>query len=152
MTDPHYYAEAPWERQPGESVRCYQLFAIYRDLPPRQRSVRRVEEIARAQAGKSARPSGGPSGWIKRIAVRYRWLERALAWDEEIERRKREAALREAEEAGRRHIQYAHLLQSKAAERILAMRPDELSASEALRYLIEGVRIERQLLRGEDDP
>ena len=84
-------AAAPWERGENESPQAYAAFAIYRDLPPTERSAVRVG----SECGRHVR-------LIERWRSRHRWVERAEAFDRERDRRKHEAMLEEAAEMGRR--------------------------------------------------
>jgi len=81
-------SEHLWERQPGESAQAFEGFECYRRLPPAERSLQRAWEDhcnrpgqARERRGKGA---GGPHGHWTRWMSRWRWKERALAWDEEV--------------------------------------------------------------------
>jgi len=77
-----------WERQPGESAQAFGGFECYRRLPPGERSLQRAWEDhcnrpgqARERRGKGA---SGPHGHWTRWMSRWRWKERALAWDGEV--------------------------------------------------------------------
>ncbi|NJN65567.1 MAG: hypothetical protein HC884_02065 [Chloroflexaceae bacterium] len=61
--------EALWERQPGEGKQAYEAARVYFELGPR----RSLAEVAR-MLGKSR-------GTIKGYSSRYRWRERARAFD-----------------------------------------------------------------------
>jgi len=141
---------APWERQPGESARAYAAFCAYRDLPPRERSILRAAELlGYVRAPRGQRRPNVP-GRIVAWSQRWRWAERALAWDEEQDRLAR-AAETEAIKAMRdRHAREAMALQQKALERLRAMDPSELSPSDVLRYFVEAAKLER-LARGEPE-
>lgn len=139
---------APWERQPGEPLRAYRLFTLYRDMPPEERSYLRVTQVLDASRGKKVTRTQ-PSPYIREIGRKWRWVERALAWDEEVDRRRREAALRAAEEMARRHVALLQNVQLIAAERLHAMKPEELSVNEVLRYLLESMRMERTIVQEE---
>jgi hypothetical protein len=71
----------PWDRQPGESDKQYGHFLAYRDLGPARtvgRAYRRATnqgEFTRGQGAKRA------PGFFRRLAQRWRWQERAGAWD-----------------------------------------------------------------------
>jgi len=135
-----------WERLPGESAKAYEAFCIYRDLPPHERSLKAVaEKLGGKRSGKSRalRP-------LERWSSRYRWVERAQAWDEEVDRRAREAHLRAVKEMRERHARMAVALQQKALDRLKQMDPDELEPLEVLKYLIEAAKLER-LARGEPE-
>ena len=127
--------DPPWERQPGESGKAYQAFTIYRELGP-ARSHRAVA----GRLGKS-RPL------VDRWAIQWRWAERAAAWDQEVERRRQAAYFSEITEMARRHVQQALALQAKALQRLRDLDVGELSPVAALRFIMEGVKLER-LVRG----
>jgi hypothetical protein len=57
-------------RQPGESLRCYRAFVLYRDLPPAERTQERVAEHLRMARGMV-------SDW----ALRHFWTERIEEWE-----------------------------------------------------------------------
>jgi len=135
-----------WERLPGESAKAYEAFCIYRDLPPHERSLKAVaEKLGGKRSGKSRalRP-------LERWSSRYRWVERAAAWDEEQDRQARAAQLEAIKEMRERHAREAMMLQKKAIERLNSMDPRELSAADVLRFLIEAAKLER-LARGEPE-
>lgn len=143
---------APWDRLLRESSKAYAAFCIYRDLGPR----RSMDEASRIYHGKApplgnAPPTGRrpeASGQIRRWAERWNWAARARAWDQELERLKQKKQLDAVEEMTERHVKEAHMLQSKAVERLRQLRPEELKPRETLNYLIEAAKLER-LARGE---
>lgn len=138
---------APWERQPGEPARAYGAFCIYRDLPPHERSLRAVAERLGGKRSETGRRSTRP---LERWSSRWRWVERAARWDEEQDRRAREAQIRAVKDMRERHAKEAMALQQKALERLRAMDPEELSPADVLRYFVEAAKLER-LSRGEPD-
>lgn len=141
----------PWERQPGESARAFYAFTLYRDLPPRERSLRRVADLLYGgRDGATRGPHKHVPGRIKRWATRFAWAERAAAWDQEMERHARQVAIAAVEEMRNRHAQEAVALQQRAIRRLREMRPDELSPRDVLVFIIEGAKLER-LSRGEPD-
>jgi hypothetical protein len=74
----------------------------------------------------------------------WRWRERAEAWDAELDRIKRQTEARETEAMARRHVQIALAIQEKAVQRLVAMRPEELTPSELVRWIVAAVQLERQ--------
>ncbi|MHB8603882.1 MAG: hypothetical protein ACYDCK_01400 [Thermoplasmatota archaeon] len=93
MTSP-----APWERQPLDTDRSYEMFAKYRDLGP-QRSLDRVRQN-----------SGKGSGYMRQLerwSSDAHWVERVRAWDEEQDRVAREASARQLLEMRERHARNA---------------------------------------------
>lgn len=137
---------APWERQPGESAKAYHAFCIYRDMPPRERSLRAVSARLKGQSGKAKKVSTNVYLWSRD----WSWQERAKAWDEERERQEREAELEAIKEMRRRHAKEAVALQTKALERLQMMDPDELSPESVLRFIVEAAKLER-ISRGEPE-
>jgi hypothetical protein len=115
-----------------------------------------MEEASRAYHGRAApaaqrTASGrkrGASGQVRLWAERWNWSVRACAWDQELERVKRNQQFAALEEMAERHAKEALLLQNKAVERLRQLRPQELGPRETLSYLIEAAKLER-LARGE---
>lgn len=118
-----------WERQTepdgGEPAKAFHAFTVYRDLGPKVRSLEKVAAAVRAPAAEgqiaAIEPVGG--GGHRRVpksiemwSKTWRWPARALAWDEEQDRQKREAMAVEIQEMGKRQAQ-----QAQAAAHILTM-------------------------------
>lgn len=143
-------APEPWEQQPGESAKAYAAFCLYRDLPPAKRSLRAVTELIYGPKPGMKRSQRNVPGKIRDWAARWRWAERAKAWDEEQDRQNREAQLQAIKEMRERHAEQAKYLQAKALEALQKMVPQEFSPADALRYLIEGAKLER-ISRGEPE-
>lgn len=141
---------APWEQLPGESAKAYLGFCTYRDLGPD----RCLDQASRAyhqpqgEQGDQAGHKPRASGTIRRWAQRWNWSARALAWDRELERVKRQEQLAAVQEMGERHAREAMMLQTKAVERLRQLRPEELKPHDTLAYLVEAAKLER-LARGE---
>ena len=128
-----------WERLPSESSKAYAAFCIYRDMGP-ERSIEKVQEKV-----------GKKSGYLRHLyrwSSKYNWFERAKAYDDYIERKKREEKERAILEMAERHAKEAVALQQKALERLRSLDPDELSPRDVLNYLVEAIKLER-LSRGE---
>lgn len=66
----------PWEQRPDESGRAYAAFVVYRDMGAK----RNVPDAYRQGTGRpqAKQASGVWNGWAKK----YRWAERARAYDE----------------------------------------------------------------------
>jgi len=69
-------AEEPWHRLPAEPPRWFLRFERFRLMGPR-RSVDEVWRQEGAERRKGQRPSGA---WFKQVK-RWRWADRAAAWD-----------------------------------------------------------------------
>lgn len=74
--------EKPWDQQPGESKLWFKRFSLFLLLGP----TRSVVEAYRAEYGRkhegAATPKEAASNW-KTMAARWRWNDRAEAWDRE---------------------------------------------------------------------
>lgn len=81
-----------WARQPGETDKAFEAFAVYRDLGPA-----RSLTIAGRELGKS-------KATLERWCVRFKWVERVSAWDDEADRLSRERDLLERQDARRRML------------------------------------------------
>jgi hypothetical protein len=133
----------PWERQPGETSKQWLAFVTYRDLGP----VRTLAEVCRLLypgQRRTRRPIGRVVTWSSKNA----WVERARAWDAEQDRINREAQSKARREMTERHLQQLLGLQTKAVQRLLGMRPDELRPNEVLEFMDRSMKLERTI-RGE---
>jgi hypothetical protein len=128
-----------WDRQPREPARRFDLFRRYRELGPG----RSLAKLAQA-TGRNLRT-------LERYSVEGAWVDRALAWDDHRDREAREAELAEIREFRRRQVQLGRMLQGKGIERLRELRPGELHATEARRYVIDGAELERAGL-GDEAP
>ncbi len=74
--------EKPWDQQPGESKLWFKRFSLFLLMGPTRSAVEAYRtEFGRKHAG-AANPKEAASNW-KRMAARWRWHERAEAWDQE---------------------------------------------------------------------
>jgi hypothetical protein len=143
----------PWERQLDESPAAYTAFRIYRDLGTSRNydeASRRYHDAARGKNASSTNKKRGKSGAVAIWAYKYKWADRARAWDAEQDRMIREAAVAERIAMNSRHAQIAVQLQMKAMERLKQLLPAELEAAEVLKYFTDAAKLER-LARGEPD-
>jgi len=137
-----------WDRQPGELNLWYARFERYRLAGP-NRSLLGTLNDERVRRGKKKGRSL-PQSWATNVK-RWRWQDRASAWDEYERRQARVRHAQAIEEANRRHIQHALALQNKASQRLQAMEPGDLSPMVVLRYIVEGAKLERAAL-GQPQP
>ncbi len=138
----------PWESMPGEPARWYARFERYRLAGP----ARSLLGTFNAQRADKGMPHRGcvPGAWAE-AARRWRWRERADAWDEEERRQSRAAHAAKTREMHERHAQEARGLQAKAIERLRGLRPEELGPAHVLHFLAAAAKLERLAVGELDD-
>ncbi|WP_298594778.1 hypothetical protein [uncultured Mitsuokella sp.] len=131
--------QEPWERQAGESSVAYEAFLLYRNMshePDGEKKKRRLASVAK-KLGKSL-------ALMERWSFTWDWVERARAYDNELQR----ISMDETREAVRKmlkdHMTMAQALQKKAMTALLRLDDQSLSARNILDYLAQGIEIERQ--------
>lgn len=126
----------PYERQEGESAKAFEAFAKYRDMG-NERSVRKVAQ----ELNKSLTI-------IARWSSQWDWVERAKAYDAEMDRQALIQEEKKRKDMAKRHANLATVFQQKVYERMNKLKPEELSTSDLIRWFEISVKIER-LSRGE---
>lgn len=128
-----------WERQPGESSVAYEAFLLYRNMGHEtegEKKKRRLASVAE-KLGKSLK-------LIERWSRTWDWVERARAYDNELQR----ISMEETREAVRKmlkdHMTMAQALQKKAMTALLRLDDESLSTKNILDYLVQGIELERQ--------
>lgn len=128
-----------WDRLEGEPPRWYARFEVFRQLG----SGRSVAACWRADTGRVGQEA--PSRW-NTSARRWRWAERALAWDQ-AQAQSVGADRREARaEARERHRQAGHLAWTKAMAMLTNVDPTTLTLEQAVKLLQAGIGWERGAL------
>ena len=114
---------------PGRS-----LEALHRDLQkdPSLIGLKRAPSLSTLEAWSSA----------------FHWQARLLDLERQAAEQDREEQLKALRDMNERHAREGLALQQKGVERLGTLPPERLSASDAVRALVEGVRLER-LARGE---
>lgn len=84
-------SKLPWERQPKENEWAFLAFNLYKDIGVD----RTVAKVAR-QLGKS-------ESHCYMMHHKWKWTERAQAWDDEVQRKKNEATIKAAQDMAKRH-------------------------------------------------
>lgn len=123
----------PWERQPHESDTAWQAFQLYRDTDGRRSAAKVAEQCRKAET------------LIRRWQVRWHWLDRAAAWDAELDREYRAEVLRERAKIARKHAQAAAALQGIAVRGLSGLDPTRMSARDLLDYMQVGMKAEASL-------
>jgi len=142
----------PWDRQPGEREKSYEVFCLYRSMA----TPRSIPTLAKS-LGRSKRS-------IQSWAQKYNWIARVAAYDDELERRYCDSTVGQVEMAGRKHKRLARMLQQAGGKEIrailarmkladeiaeaegLAVRKPVVSAATAVKLLKTGVDLERLIL------
>lgn len=140
----------PWERQPTESSKAYSGFCLYRD-GGKARSLTKVAKVL----GKSHRS-------VAIWSARYLWVKRVDAFERNADREHLALLAEQRKEMRTRHLQETKFLQAAATTGMRALfgndlskiaeaiERDKISAKDLLRYLVEGIKLERLAL-GEPD-
>jgi hypothetical protein len=128
--------ETPLAPLPDESPPAHEAFRAYAEMGATRSTVRVAHEV-----GKSTRLI---EGWCSR----YRWVERAQAFDTYLAQHASDAYASVAEEMAARHAREAMALQEQALAKLRALDPSTLTPREATRLYEMAVQVER-LARGE---
>lgn len=120
-----------WERQPGESIRAYEALREYLDMGPK-RSITKVAE----KLGKS-------TAILNRWSRFNAWIKRTDAWELEQDHEWAQERKRSIREACRRHTSIARGFTGKVAARVQTIKPEEISAADAAKWLDIAVKVER---------
>lgn len=121
----------PWERQPEETARAFEAFAIYRDMGP-DRSLRKVVQTL----DKNLTTIGD---W----STKYEWVKRVAAWDAEQDRIARVQQLKEIKAMRNRHAGMAKAMIVKAGRALNRIPEDEIKASDISRMIEVASKLER---------
>ena len=124
----------PWERQPGETEKQFEAFAIYRDLG----SERSVNEVCK-RLSKSRT-------LISKWSSQNQWVSRATAYDNDLQRQAHRKARKQAADTKKRHVQIAMSLEKKALEALNLLKPEEMTARDIKETLRLAIEIERKIL------
>lgn len=133
----------PWDRQPHESSKAFVAFQTYRDLGG-TRSLRKV-----------ASELGRDTSAVEELSVRHQWVDRALSYDIEMDRRQRARDEEERRSMLDRHRAASGAMVTMALQRLIGDRepqegqpvepldPNSLDPEDIARFLRVGVQAER---------
>lgn len=122
----------PWERQEGESAKAYEAFMVYLKLGDERSQQAVGKELAKSRQ------------LISRWSATYRWVERAAAYDADIQRKAHAAAVRKQKKMAERHISIALQLQEKALAALADMKPGDIDPRVLVTMLREATKLERE--------
>ena len=135
-------AENIWDRIHGETPREYQKFCAYRDMNTAEKPIR-----TRSMA-KLAKEIGFSQDHLRKLSAKNEWVNRCTAYDAFLDEKSREQNEAGIMEMRKNHALLASQMIKKAAKRLLTITEDEITASDIVRLVDVGVKIER-LSRGE---
>ena len=145
-----------WEQWPGEDAEQYMKFCGYRDMAYEgnpesdlkrgffyvnrlhRRSIRRLAESLGYTAART----------LDYLSGKFHWIERAEAYDLDLERRVREAREQATMKMTEEHAMLGARMLRIALARMESIPHDEISAADVIRMADIGVKIER-LSRGQ---
>lgn len=122
----------PWEQREGESAKAFEAFETYRKMGA-SRSLRAVGQ----KLGKS-------TALMERWSRTYGWVERAAAYELDVQRKAHATAVKKARKMAERHIDLAVKMQEKALEALEQMSASELEAKYLAAFIREATRLERE--------
>ena len=132
--------QKPWDRLPAEPAQWFARFDAYRLLGPG----RTIEAVWRGEAKKSKVKRPNPAWYA--ASTRYRWKERAEAWDAQELPSRQQQQLAELAETRARHREMSRTVQDLALKAFERLQAEDLSPLEALRYFESGVDLERKAI------
>jgi len=129
-----------------ESTRHRLAFDLYVRLGA-ARSLERLHEELTADPGLIELNSAPSRSTLDAWSATFHWQDRLRDLENEAANRDREEQVRALHDMNERHVKEGLALQQKGVERLKTLDEDEMSASDAIRSVIEGVKLER-LSRG----
>lgn len=117
-------------RQPGESLRCYRAFVLYRDLPPAERSLDAVARELRMD-----------KGYVGDWSTRHSWLDRVDEWEGRVAELLQHRSLERRLSASIRHADLGEAM--VAAARAAIAKGEPLPLELVPRFAEAGTKLER---------
>ena len=121
----------PWERQENDTDKSFEAFCVYRDMGAN----RTLEKVAE-HFGKTARN-------YELMSRKYNWVERAAAWDDELDKEAQKEQRKEIAKMRKRHADLASAMLVKAAKALKSIPDDEIKASDISRMVDVASKLER---------
>lgn len=123
----------PWDRQPGETVKRHNQFALYRDTG-RTRTLRKVAETLTLNVG-----------YVRQVSAAGLWVQRAEAFDRHRDELHQAAWLEQRRLAADNDAKVLSAVIGKLATRIGSLNPSELGVKDLTRLLDVTLRHRRAL-------
>ncbi|MGW3445669.1 hypothetical protein [Streptomyces sp. NPDC001076] len=123
----------PWEQQPAETPRRHGQFITYRDLG-RTRTLQKAAEGLQLHAVT-----------VRKAAARYRWRERAEAWDQHLDRLYEAGWIDERRKAAESDAKILGAAIGKLAQRLGTLDAQKMTVGDFIRLLDVAMRHRRAL-------
>ena len=145
----------PWDKQPGETAEAFHRFLQYLDVDPLLRSKNRMAVVHEALAERD--PGVCSVAALQNMASLNHWHVRAEAHDrhqrrqtdlaaERAEQEWAETVARRRAEIRLKHMDAAAEVIQKGLHALAVKDPADISATDAIRMISEGVKIEKDTL------
>lgn len=125
----------PWEMQPGETAKAFEAFCVYRDMGA-SRSIAKVGQTL-----------GKNTVTLEQWSIKNGWVDRATAWDGELDRIKRQEEIRlarlEIKKMRERQAKDGRAMQDKGREALAFLSIADMSANDIVKMIVEGGKHER---------
>jgi hypothetical protein len=131
----------PFHQLPGESIKAYQAFVVYRNLDPKERSLQRVgSELVKSRQ------------LLSRWSAKWGWVERTEAWDNFQEIKRLEKRIEEKQKMDEQHLKIVRAMRSKIIEALTKADPEVLAVDmrEMRSWIRDFIKLER-LIMGEPE-
>ena len=133
-----------WEQleDEGETSRNYEHFCVYRDMGQKRTLGAACLKICPKDPENPRKQD--VVGSVASISKKFRWKQRAIAWDNELDRQRRATQIVEIRKMEERHVSIALQMQDKAIRAMAALDISEMGPSHILNYLEAAIEIERK--------
>jgi hypothetical protein len=123
--------ESLWEQQPGESVKAFEAFSVYRNLGVRRSTARVAQQLGKSKT------------LMDRWSSQWFWVERVRAYDRDLDKKAREQAVKDVRSMTNRHIRIAMKLQERAVKALEDLPTEKLTPKLMLDFLDKATKLER---------
>lgn len=143
-----------WERRSGESAEAYAAFSLYRDMAYRTEDAKgniKISDVplVRRSARAVAVQVGKNESLLERWSVTWDWVNRAEAYDRFIDAEALRKANAKLADMRARHIALAKIMQSKGAQAMNSVKPDDIRMKDAIKLMVAGMEMEEERTRQE---